>query len=159
MERGAEDCLSQCPARILARCCRCWSSPRAPRSQPSPLSSPASTSRDCHWPSWRTPSSHHQSMGSREGCRGGAQGREAAEKCQWGQRAAGGHGGVRENDGGRRWGRGFGLMWLVAVLETYILMDKRRAHGGLGLLMNRNISSGPKFCFSNMQNCAAVETV
>jgi hypothetical protein len=48
-------------------------------------------------------------------------------------------------------------MWLVAVLETYVLMDKRRAHGWLGLLMDQNISSGPKFCISYMQNCATVE--
>jgi hypothetical protein len=48
-------------------------------------------------------------------------------------------------------------MWLVAVLKTYVRMDKRRAHDGLGLLMGRNISSGPKFCTSYMQNCATIE--
>jgi hypothetical protein len=40
-----------------------------------------------------------------------------------------------ESDVGRRYGRGHGCMWLVAVLETYV---KRRAHGGLGLLRSQN---------------------
>jgi hypothetical protein len=100
------------------------------------LSSPASTELSLSILGAHRVAANRAWQGRAEEGRGRGAGQGSNRKVPMGgQRAAGGTVVCAESDVGRRYGRGHGWMWLVAVLETYV---KRRAHGGLGLLRSQN---------------------